>query len=933
MHTGAMASRVFGRDRELATVQAQTSGIVVLAGDSGVGKSTMLASLSHPWRRGVLVGAPVVLRSIQGSLQAAIAEALGDCLHQFTVDNPQDAREIWATLKATAGRLAAATGRHGGELVVARAFEFVESKLGKDASKVLRGVLSEVLTPDSARLEDRLGALVLPDTAADLVEIANEVARHTESQVVVLLDAGERLTAEDRGLLAEVASALRGCPIVVVVCVNSSIVEGADLVRLVEARDADVLRVGAMSWEHIYEWLESENVPQVSWNYIAHASSGYPLFISLAIGLVHSGSVVNIAQIPPSFRALLEAGWRSLEPGLQKVATRLAVFADPPSDEFLQSYLGLDVLEWPIVRRRLLENGAFVKRADGQEWFHERRRYHLWNELLSDSERYAVSSEAIESIRTRLESTGVIERWVTPALPIVGRNTRPSGENKYLRALFALGDDELAILWSLLEVVEPNGERGEFAETVELVRYASMRAGFTGDPLAAIENLVRHEMAYTAANDHSAIICPVLPDAFAKAALIGEIEHRFGVSVSPRFASSAFGAFIRPDMGPFDQAQISLGEGTRANHVAALDGLVKSGDTFRLRTRIHGLAVDIDVDGIPVTSTVLFESDEHRDSARDRVFKRHESGRVGRVRLRSLEILPPTRVRYGRYRDILMGLASMVPGPEFSGPQEIIEWRTHVSSILEIVRAELGDRDASALGLGCGFRYLVDASRWPAGFAEYEVTGSAVGGASIIDDAEGILPLDPLLELKLRSRGLLSPAERLTRTSVRSGSALGSSSPFVVVAEMLQERGRRFNRRLPPVLISLDESELARQIAGERRAAEGLEAAIRSAGFPSGKAAGCSIVVLLCEMTDAAAWFRWSATSYEVLDGRGETEVRILREYDSRRTWEDAPGYLRSLGLACPDNSLSRIHDGEASAVLAPLLGYDDEDVLMGSRE
>lgn len=933
-HNRAVVQHLYGRDDDESAVRSRDNGLVIVAGDSGIGKTRFLANLADGWNDGDLVAAPITLGAVRGSLQGALADAIGDCLHQYTVLNPEAARALWTTIKTAAVQLADATGRQAGQLLVSRAFEFLESKIGKEAAGAVRAVLSEVLRPASANYEQRLEAFVVPDTAADLTHIARELAKHTGRRLVLLLDAGERLAADDRSLLTELATSLEGVPVLIVVCVNSSTAEGAELVRTTEGRDAYCHRIGALDRRSIYEWLAAEDVPRSSWDAIVHTSSGYPLFIADALRLVQGGASLAAIQSPVRFEALFRASWQALEPGLQLIVTQLAAFADPPSDEFLCAYLNRNRLEWSTLRKRLVASGVFVSRADGDEWFHERRRQYVWNTLLTNDDRNIVSGEVLSAIRSWTSSSNEIEGWIPGAIPSAVRQVPPTERGSYVDNLLSLTRYELGILWALLEVTEPSGKQGQFSETREVVRYAAIRAGFRGDPVTAIERLVELEMAYIAGNQHTSIICPIVPDAFAHAALIGEIERTFEVAPIPRFASSAFEAFVRHNLVPFETAVISLGAGSLANHRNAMAELSGTAEAPRSLSQTPGLGVDIEADGHPVTITVAFETKEHRDAARGRLSQRLAFARVGHVTLRGMTNLPPTRSRHRRYRNLLITLnleRSVVSTPEITA---LVEGCQQTAECFSIFRKYISDEDASALGLMEPLRYLVDGSGWPTSSAEFLVAGSGQRESALVEfTGEAASAFDPLLELRLRAQGILEPQERIVLSTLRSGAHHEMAHPLRKAVERVEERGRAFNRDLPRIEVSLDETELADRIFQERSVVTELTREIVDASIvadpPDSRG---SLVVAVSEPEGEHVWYRFGATCFEIADGSDRVDVRVLPRGTPNYRGGYRSGYLQWLGFDYADSLISAVSDGEATSIIGPLLGYDREDVRLTPR-
>ena len=179
------STSLHGRDDDRARIARATSKVVLIAGDSGMGKSDVLASLDDVWNDTALIAAPIVLESVQGSLQTAVARALGDCLHRYTSENPEPAKELWRSLKELAGRAQAATRQQVGELLIGTMFELLETKMGTSATKAIRGVLREVLRPVAGTFDDRLKSFTVPDVASEIAALAAQIAGSSQRSIVL----------------------------------------------------------------------------------------------------------------------------------------------------------------------------------------------------------------------------------------------------------------------------------------------------------------------------------------------------------------------------------------------------------------------------------------------------------------------------------------------------------------------------------------------------------------------------------------------------------------------------------------------------------------------------------------------------------------------------------------------------------------------------
>ncbi|MFV2012932.1 MULTISPECIES: hypothetical protein [unclassified Micromonospora] len=919
-----MAEELYGRKLDRQEIIDSEYSVSIVAGDSGIGKSRLLQSLTSGWRGPSLVASPVVLAGVTGSLQAAIASALSDCLHQYTTKHPDAAVDVWEAVKEIAGRAGSVTHRQVGEIFMGRVVEYVEAKIGKDATKVARSVLGEVLKPTSETFDDRLARIAAPDLASELARLAMEIASHTSHHVIIRLDSGERLSRDDGALLAELAGALDSS-VRLVVCVNSFQAEGAEIVRILEARDVPCHRVEALAEVAVFSWLSDAEVPRGQWDMIVQLSSGYPLFIDSAIRLLRDGGSLSDLRSPRSFEALLRASWNRLDPSLQLIATKLAGFVDPPSDEYLENFLNLQPLELSTLRRHLLDRGVWVRRADGIEWFHERRRAYLWRDVLSDKDRRIISAAVVSSFGQWLEKSGVIDSWIVSSLPVVSREVEAATRDEYLGKVLELSHDELAILWALIEVVEPDGKRGIFADTGEVVRYAYQRAGNLSDPIAAIERLVELELVVISSNEYASVTGLVPPNSLRYAALVGEVARRFQVRPVPRLASSAFHTFIKRHIEPFGIASISLGEGSIVAHLEVLRDLLKSGGR-RMHERVPSLGIHVAVDEHPITVTATFNTSDHRDRARRNLL--NEFGVNSRVSLKKILDLPPSRVKSGWYGSLLAKTPLDKKTETISRSQDLVAHLERRLTAVAAIRSHLTDDEAAILGVDHNERFLLFAADVREGWVEYEVTRATSSGVIEISfENDQPLVQDPLVELRLRAAGLLEPQERLNRWTIRYGVDGEVLHPLLEVRDRLIQRARKFNRGLPEVQVALNEESLFEKLRDQWSAKRSLEESLFANGLVDRPPlTNTSLYVFLYRVENG--WGQWMATAYDVADGRNSVVVRRISAAAGLQSFRPSVDQINLLGIADIE-TIRAIVNGFASSILAQLLGYEHGDIRL----
>lgn len=912
-----------GRDGDRDAVTAAPEGFMLVVGDSGIGKSSFLSSLTT-WPGEPLVSSPIVLKSVEGSLQTALADAISDCMSQY-LEGAHDVRTAWTVVKSIADRAKTITGREIGRAILARALTYAESKLGEDVVEIGKKVLGDVAKGGMLGFDDQLASIRVPDRAKELCDIAAGLGEAVGRPIVLRLDNAERLVPSDHGLLAELADAVVGS-VRIVACVTRHHAAGDEIIQQVAIRGAEPHELLPLARPAIEEWLTSAHVPSARWDTIIRLSSGYPFFISDAIRLSGADTSLDEIAAPNGFEALMHASWRSISVGIRKTAARLAPFAEPPSDDFLLEYLEFDVLEWGILIDTLLVSGIFVRRSDGAAWFHDRRRAFIWEQVLIDKQRKHVAGAAFDAVASWVDGRSNFELWVPSATAVLARAADLSAAGGLTQDLLTLPDEGIALLWGLIEVIEPGSLRAPFAEIGEVVRHAEARSGRAIDALTIMTELEAKRLIETREEDSARLVRSNVRQNTEYAALLGEIQLRFHITPRPRLATAAFDAFIRPVMGAFDAAVLTLGRSSLVDHK---DNAKMLRDPRAIGNAKEPLALGatVTIDDQHLSFTAKFPSREARDEAERAVLAM--AGLTSRVRADRVIPLPQPRLRYARYRLATGSLGLNMAKTSAPTPDNIIEFLDSRACYAEALGTVSTPHETEVLNLGPR-RFLVDMREAPGLWTSFEVRTDEVQPTR--DVSELALDLrDPLLELHLRAGGYLAGGERILGTVTRFGTMASLPHPLTAVLDDIDKAGKEYNSGLRSVLFTPDPEMLEREIRRERQRLCGVMSALESAGVAGVKAHRRSLLVGFWEDTDAG-WVsdfgNWSACVLVVDDDQGAVVVRRLpRSPIDVSAWPT---------ITVPDMFADHAgatviswQDGDASSVIAPLLGYHDHDARM----
>lgn len=807
-------------------------------------------------------------------------------------------------------------------MIVEAVYGVAAAKLGQNTVDVIRPMVDEVIKSAHDGLESRLGDLIPTDVASELNSIAAEIATWSRSRIVVRVDKAEQLSDRDVQQLAAIAGASEPAYLAVI-AISSADPAGAPAIDLLATRGVRVHSLHPLTDADLGEWLESEGIDPERHQSVARLTNGYPLFIEAAIGLIHNNVPLTELEPDAHFRALQDASWKQLGVEVRTAAARMAVFADAPPSEFLCRYLKIDVHVLGEIRDQLSAASIFVATTDGS-WFHDRRRAYVWEQSLTADRREAVAGEAFAAIGSWLQPQKVFGSWVYRSLPAVIRALGSADRPPYLAGLIGLSDTELAIMWALIEMTEPNGRWGKFPPTDAIAFWAERRRGSLDNVVGAFERLQQLEMTASAADEHASITGLVVPDAITHAAIIGEIEFRFAVAPIQYLASSVFQSVIRPRIPKFRSALIAGGVSGLDVHRADLETLAQSEDDPRPLSSMIGLGVTVETGTIPVAVTITFDDEADRTAAVLAITGQSVSGTV---RFGPTFRLPPTRARWRGLVDVLRK-AEPTKELQLQSASHLVELTQQRALAEQIVARNTPVQDAVAVGLNRSRRYLVQVDDALTNWVVLEVDGGVSGKVDFLPGADwSLLKDDPIREVRLRELGVLSPNERISRVVTHWNRAGMITSPLLQLAEDIEKSGKAYNKRLPRVAVSVEPSELEPQLHRARQQRDKLAVLLREASLSDIEPSTDSLILEISRHNiEGMDLLVWMAATIRL--GDGQRALRITRERDNAVALRYQPSSEEAAQHGVADRSIIRgSGHGDAAWQVGPLLGFDHEDV------
>jgi|GEM_PF-4579456 len=912
-----------GRSSELAAIAQAPDGALILAGDSGVGKSELLRAIdtiidADP---GGLVSEIYDVSGVDDGLQSAIARGLGDCVRTHHERHPGDL-EIWARMADIVRSATTEGARKAGTIIVEAAYGVVADKLGQDTADVIKAVVSDVLQSAHAGFDARLGGLIAADVAVELNTIATEIASWCGSRLVVRIDRGELLSGRDITLLRAIGT-LRNPGYLVVVAMSTADAIGADTVGLLQRSGINAHSIGPLGYDAVAAWLDDAGVDSTKWATIEHLTNGYPLFLPDAIRLANDGAPLVDIATSQRFVALQQYAWEQLTEAQRIAAGKLAIFADPPPGEFLCSYLATDVHQLRELISALRGASIFVETSTG-EWFHDRRRSYIWRTALAPEQRKAIAADAYDSVDTWMAAHHVIGSWVYASLPAIIREVDSVDLSEYHRSLLQLTDTELSILWALIEMSEPDGSTGDVADTNAAALWAERRHGPLEGAVAAFEHLNELSMTVSVANEHASVTGAVIPNSMALAALIGEIEHRFAVHPIRHLASTVFDTVVRAHIPTFKIASYAANVSGLRAHRKTMETLYKNDRTLGSIDRMIALGLTVEADRIPVSITLVFASLDDREAA---IAAIRTAPYRGDVKFGPTFELPPKRVRWHGIVDALRDREAE-KHRNVASADDLVDLTRQRAAVEGVIAQHIPVHEAAAFGLDRSRRYLVQADESATSWVVVEIEGGAGGTADLLTKADvSLFRDDPIRELRLREIGVLDEGERISRVIAHWNRDGRVASPLLDVASDIEKAGKAYNRGLPRIQLPDDAEALRRALIAERERTTRLNIRLSDAGVPGPEISEDSTTIEYGHGEWLGADFRvWTASTLVVADGAGEMRVTRVSELTDRlrhAVWGDG---LELLGIADAKQVRGGSH-GDAGSIIGGMLGFNQEDV------
>lgn len=832
--------------------------------------------------------APQTVGASGGALQRALLDALGEAV-AIVVQSRGRAHEVAAHMARAARALASARVDELASVVGAELLQIARSRLGPEFGQAIADYIRELREGRSDTLAARVQAARDPSVVEMVLALAQEVAALGDGQVLLAVDAAERLSPDDLRMLADVARDVPTEVRVRVAFATYSLEQRRAVDQLAaDTRAVTEVRVPGLDAVAVAEWICAEGLDEALAGRVLRISDGYPLLLADMVRQLRRGGEVEEADRNAEFARLTRLAWDQLDPEARRCARLLAVLDDPLPEQHLRALCGLDAAGWGDVVQRLERGMILSTKVNRVSWFHDQRRSVI-RDFMGPAEIDDAAHAAIDELLAHINETGALERSGQLAALAAQSPTRQRADRK-LAAAVELDGDELAVAAALLELTERNAV-GRLAGG-EVLRHARKLFGSGGDLIAALERVTAKQLAVTAEALGTVVVLPQFSVA-AAAVIGGRAQTELGRLPVPAIGSLVFEVAISPRLQPFSEAHHGLGApgmGLLSQWAAGRE-LSQFGPHYqRSEAELgHNLILRARYRDRPLVAAVRFANVEDRDAALSRL----DGGAIDvlgeRLSLETLTAHPLRIVAAGRF----VRAAERVARRSFGGAVGLdgelnVRLRVPVSAgqiaqlkvdLTQLLAARCDSVERWAFGLDepWGLHWYLHDDL----LVEGEVRG---GRAEAIrhTDIPTITGRDPFEFFRFEEAFGLADGETLAHLRVQAGRDVLSHDPVMQVIGRLRRRGEEFNASQAPCHLPLDADALRTALLDARTRelddARALARAVPVGGERLADPEPQALYVLVAREEPAPGWVygsRSSVTTNIAASTSGDEEVHV----------------------------------------------------------
>jgi hypothetical protein len=712
---------IYGREELARTVARHEGSVLLITGDSGIGKTRVL-QLARDLTENAVAPLPLTLVRSSGALRSAFLEQLGDALERMVSDG-LGTRSLAERLADTGRRLTNERDAVIARVALAELVSLIRGRIGDEVGKAVTAYAKEIW-PDTA---ETLAAKAAQTRDPLIVEILCAFAETTAqlasgARVVLSLDQGQRLAENDWRLLGDMGERLPAGVCLRVAYATDTI----ERTRAVAEIRADVSRVAEievqpLAGDAIAEWVVAEGLASELSPALARQTGGYPLLVEATITHLKAGGELGNMPRHEQLAIRTRASWNTLSSSASSAARKLAVLPDPLPESELRGLCGIsDLGDWAAVVSELRAARIFSVEVNGQPWFHSERRAFVLSDCLTNAQRDEAASNAATytwELGFQTIDSPAVARFAQ--LASLSPSYQRLGEPQ-LEAAVRLDGPELAVTASLLEL----GVGGQLIGDADAVfAHALSFVDEIPDPAEVLSQLEQEGLVTTAADEWATVITADW-DPQTQAVIHGRSAFLLRRAAVPRLAEVVFHLVLGERLGLFSSARFGIGSPS----IGALGRMAVGAEPHHGYINREKLGANLLVRGslldyVPFYCAVSYEDEHARDVAETAVTGLDSSTAIGIVKTQRVEAHPVAAVPIQRF---VLALARArgahhpgardrgdikLPPPDGVSDEELAEMRIRTAQLLSQLATPI-ERSAMDLDDGLLFVWEGGPERW-----------------------------------------------------------------------------------------------------------------------------------------------------------------------------------------------------------------------------
>jgi hypothetical protein len=803
-----------GREQDIRDLVARPERVVLLAGDTGVGKSEVLGA-AQDQSGTALAPAPVSLRSAPGALQRGLLESLAAAIAEVTADQ-STAERVGQIVVAAAGRVADVQLKELASGVGRQLLGIVSSRVSPELASLIGSFAQQLVTTVDAELSARINNAGDRDVVDLVCGFASEVLALADGRDLILaLDNGDLLDESDRRRVSDLSSLLPD-GVTVRVAFSTWSAQTRDQVDELVQHGVDVVELDGLDETAVRDWIVASGLPG-NWAVQVHrVTNGYALHVAAAIDLLtetRSISDLDGMDRREVIGAATRRLWRELDIPSKVAAQRLCAFPAPLSATDAADYLGVDLTVWHTLERTLADSRVFTGHPP---WFHELRRRYILSEVLEDAERDEILSAAITYREDQLELPEAPPEAFVQYAMLTARHASLLAHNPQAAAVIGADRDEVAIAGALIELSLPT-PTALLAESVLL--YAHQVFGATGDLAAALQRIEERGFVAVSSNAQATVLVPTWGSIEVLRLFAGRAAAELGRLPTPQLATVVFEMALRPRLGAFRSGQHGLGSPrvSELAHQATQLQRVQPDGSLIFGKLGPNLLLRYEYDSLPLYAALAYDDEDERDAAAARLegFSEINSDHnlaVIDCLVSPVDCVPSLRFFLAMERLRGTSLVNATNGPSAQPPKldtpiSLDDEMRQRALTLDTVRSMCTklERLAASLELPLGYLYR--------GTAESSEAIHVIGrsGAEAMQGASAVPFGDAFYRVELERAAGLGPGQQLGLITLHQGAQ--QTDPILHELLWVFQQTARFNEHQQRVLIKLDKQSLETAIA------------------------------------------------------------------------------------------------------------------------